>query len=512
MKRRYLSGLLLISMSAATYVAAEAEPFSASVMVASKLECSDDPERSNLIEASDGQVLNIVRFWWRQQRRGWSGAGKLVIDGTTHSSIGCRPGDNTEMGYVHHQDDDDGNLVLTGQCVFLVPASVGRKYEFSFGQSPTLTLDTPQPYAPPPFVPEPLPARELPEGVEIEVVYMRASSGAQTTTAWHRADQTFTHTVTSATGRFLRVDIEASLPKEPTSKEQKQLAVKKFAVADGASVIAPSYVMSLKGWSPRPPTISGNAKLPVQALLFEIPDEAVECRLTYLGANVQSLDLAGGIGEEPFAFSPPRPILRSKWDIILPQAQFEDISLDTVMRHLQMKSQMLARDNRGIAIVLDPALRDTRVSISAKQISLSDALSRIADSADATVTVEKWVFGEVAIVWRGTPPLTSLHLPSLLSASDLVPMQERLMGTHIAHFYCESASLQTVLDFLQTQSENTRPPGVVFTHDTSRAGGTLTLDLRRISLLAAVRYVCLVGGYQCRVTADGVHVSDGSTP
>ena len=107
---------------------------------------------------------------------------------------------------------------------------------------------------------------------------------------------------------------------------------------------------------------------------------------------VLSVIFAGGLSclAESTPARPSSASLSQKLDsIIIPQIQFHDASINTVIQYLSAQGKLRDPDRKGVNIVLMDKENKSRIYMSVRNISLRKALISLATMADLSLEIEE---------------------------------------------------------------------------------------------------------------------------
>ena len=107
---------------------------------------------------------------------------------------------------------------------------------------------------------------------------------------------------------------------------------------------------------------------------------------------VLSVIFAGGLSclAESTPARPSSASLSQKLDsIIIPQIQFHDASINTVIQYLAAQGKLRDPDRKGVNIVLMDKENKSRVYMSVRNISLYKALISLATMTDLSLEIEE---------------------------------------------------------------------------------------------------------------------------
>ncbi len=103
---------------------------------------------------------------------------------------------------------------------------------------------------------------------------------------------------------------------------------------------------------------------------------------------VLSVIFAGGLS--CLAERPSGASLSQKLDsIIIPQIQFHDASINTVIQYLSAQGKLRDPDRKGVNIVLMDKENKSRIYMSVRNITLRKALISLATMADLSLEIEE---------------------------------------------------------------------------------------------------------------------------
>jgi hypothetical protein len=185
-------------------------------------------------------------------------------------------------------------------------------------------------------------------------------------------------------------------------------------------------------------------------------------------------------------------------EIILPQIDFEDVSLTEAIEYLRIKSRNPDRRKRGVNFLLTDqrAASQKRFSLALADVPVTEAMHKI-----AAVTGWKVRFDpRVAVLTRGP------HLPAPRPAVQS-PLVERASYIVFPQVQFEGATMEEAVELLRIPREcqdiagaMPKPMNIV-THLPRRlaTAENISMDLRDVSMLDVLGYIAELSGLQLRV-------------
>ena len=221
----------------------------------------------------------------------------------------------------------------------------------------------------------------------------------------------------------------------------------------------------------------------------------------------------------------PRPepaAVKDAKAIIFPTVQFREASVQEAVEFFRIKARDLDPAKQGVNIVLksDAALNKAQLTLDLKDVPLMEALRYVAALAGLSLTA-----GDSAIVLEApqTTPQSSKPQPVDAAkpsakgsgAASETAASKAAQAIIIPSLQFREASVEEAVEFLRLKARDLDPAkqgvNIVLKPGSSTKAAKLTLDLRNIPLMEALKYVASLADLEIKVGESAISLEAKST-
>lgn len=217
--------------------------------------------------------------------------------------------------------------------------------------------------------------------------------------------------------------------------------------------------------------------------------EMCDAEVTYFAAAIYIQPRSSSIAKLPLPIGTPTPKLQQAGLTIIPTIQFNNATLGEACEYVRIKGRLIS--GLPVNLIIDPELsrQEHGVSFDVRQVSLSEALSYIAELSDAEVAYLRDAF---YLQPKSTKPV------------QVDPYANQPWGevgkVILPTLSFQNATVGEAVEYLRFKSRDLDPQkkGMVIILDeaASRAAGPITLDSKDITVANALAQIATVAGLE----------------
>lgn len=217
----------------------------------------------------------------------------------------------------------------------------------------------------------------------------------------------------------------------------------------------------------------------------------------------------------------PRPepeAVKAAKAIIFPTVQFREASVQEAVEFFRLKARDLDPTKQGVNIVLksDAALNKAQLTLDLKDVPLMEALRYVAALAGLELKAGDYAITlEAPQTAPGSSKSATTPAPATSGAATETAASKAAKAIILPSVQFREASIQEAVEFLRIKARDLDPSkkgvNIILKPDPSAKAALLTLDLKNIPVMEALKYVASLADLEIKVGESAISLESKST-